>query len=84
MLVTRMAGCRVEDALVNYPEDTIFSCRPYLLFVVYNGQVVLAVAAVRPHLVCGMDSGSATPNDAAEITARLRAHRGDGASAGSV
>ena len=25
VLVTRMAGCRVEDALVNYPEDTIFS-----------------------------------------------------------
>ena len=32
----------------------------------------------------GMDSGSATPNDAAGITARLRAHRGNGASAGSV
>ena len=25
VLVTQMAGCRVEDALVLYPEDTIFS-----------------------------------------------------------
>ena len=52
--------------------------RPGLVVLIRSPRGQLAVLRV------GMDSGSATPNDAAEITARLRAHRGDGTSAGSV
>ena len=79
-----------------YLEDTIFSWRPRFIITwfttaksFWRWRLLLALGASGArsspnYLRVGMDSGSATPNDAAEITARLRAHHGDGPSAGSV